>query len=452
MALLILIFGWIYRKIYLILSLNHLTMKATIILLLVIGSTLVAQQTVSLQTGKKNMYNDRRISDGKLIYTYYETDNKTISNAQIDIKSWEIEKEGISNEELTEGVIVSDNIRAQLKGNKLTIYDKAYKELASNEFTLQKGFSILHSSYTFDAENNRAIFYIVVGNNTYGWGDDKATGHFIYFDCTSNELTIKEIEAKTKDVSINGFLSSEVINNKVIMDIWAKNIKWGIFDLETGEFSGINFDAEASYFSYNVVTLNHVNYFIFRGGSSTSKSIFYIYDKIFKIDMETGNANNIALVGNTRNSFDNLGANFLVDKNQVRMNCGFIEYKKGEFINFSMYDDKIKILFIDGDEPSYQELETIKMSSLYSVFYKVDGDKIILVVDGSKQVKSQILSYEVDLNSKTLSAGKTISSIEPDFTTLALNDFYYDGEKDNRIDYSINKDKKTGQVTFKKND
>jgi hypothetical protein len=425
-------------------------MKTTLFILFTSVSILFSQETATLQAGKKNIYNDHRISGARLFYQYYETDNKTISNAIVDINSWKIEQEGVSNEELIDGIGVGENILAQIKGPKLMIYDKNYKELANHEFTFKKGYSITKSSYAADPANERVVFYIVVSNNNYGWSEDDATGYFMYFDCKSNMLDIKEIDAKTDDLSINGFLSSEVIEDKVVMDIWAKGgLRWAILDLATGKFSNISFNAEAKYFSTNVVTLNHTNYFIFRSGSSTSQSIFYLHDKIFKLDMENGTGTFVAEMGNTQKDLSNFGSSF-VDKNTVRLSCGFLEYSTNKFVNFSMFQGTIRVLFIDEEEPKYIEMETILMSSLYSIYYKMEENKILLMVDGSKQVKNEIKKYEVDLESQEIVSEKTIPAVESGYKGFSMQSFYHNGEKDVPLDYSIKKDKKTGQVTFSK--
>jgi hypothetical protein len=233
------------------------------------------------------------------------------------------------------------------------------------------------------------------------------------------------------------------------MSIYAKGVKWGILDLSTADFIPINFDQDASYFSYHVITMNHQNYFIFRGGSSTSKSIYYMYDKIFKIDMESGNATYVATTGNTGNSDENIGTGNFKNPERLRLHCHFLKLSANRYVNFSMYDGKARVLVIEGDEHIYIETPTIKMSNLYSIYYQLKENRLLLAVDGSKQIKASIRQYAVDLDKVEFSGEEVITGLGG-FTYFSADDYYTTTEKDVYFNYAVTKDKKTGVVTLEK--
>jgi hypothetical protein len=114
-----------------------------------------------------------------------------------------------------------------------------------------------------------------------------------------------------------------------------------------------------------------------------------------------------------------------------------------------MYDGKARVLVIEGDEHIYIETPTIKMSNLYSIYYQLKENRLLLAVDGSKQIKASIRQYAVDLDKVEFSGEEVITGLGG-FTYFSADDYYTTAEKDVYFNYAVTKDKKTGVVTLEK--
>lgn len=414
-----------------------------LILILLLSHLLIAQNEITISNVKES---SSQTIVGDFLYVSYKKDKaKESSCAKINLKNFSIEDESYEENGIFSVYELAEKMffRIVLENNtyKFSALSSSLEEEASIDIELPKNFEISSISSAFDRENNKMIIIWKLGERYYGFSP-KIIIKTVTYDFDAKEFSITELD--NPSTFISEILTNEVIDNKIIVRFWAnKDFHFGIYDLETNKINSIKFGDDYKYFKYNAFVINNKPYFVLRSGRATSKSVYLTHDYVFKVDLTEGNAEYIATVGNTKNSLSYYN---LQNYNSNRYQSNIICYGVNKFVNISYYDGKVRVLDFDNDETTYKEEESTNVPYYRDPYFYLDNNKVFCLVDGSKNVKSEVSVHTYNLDDKTLS--KKVSSDVPSirgnkFYYQLFESFHYYNGEDILINSNINKKSKT---------
>lgn len=395
-------------------------MKKIIFLLSITCQLVIAQDNISI-SNVKEFYGTYVIGDN-LYCTYKKDKSKEVSCAKIDLKTFSLEDENFQAKELGEIIELGENKYFRIKTEEnLKVFSYIntdnMEEEASLELSIPKNYMTQSITSAYDKENNKMIIIWDLEERFYGFSP-KTIIRIITYDFETKEFLNNELDNPTSYIS--EILTNEVIDNKVIVRLWAEGkYYFAIFDFATNEVKGLKFNGDYKYFNYNAFALNGKTYFVLRSGSSTSKSIYMTHDYVFNVDLESGNTELLGTVGNTKISMSRSG---LLNYYEPRYHSNILSYGTNQYVNISYYDEKVRILDFNGDNTTYVEEESIKVPFYREPdFYYNQGNSISCVIDGSKNVKSEIATHTYSLTNNDFLE----KSVQKESSTMDGKLFYY---------------------------
>jgi len=424
-------------------------MKKIIILLCITCQLVIAQDNISISNVKS--FNGNYVIGSNLYCTYTKDKSKEVSCAKINLKTFSLEDENFQAKNLGEIVELGENKYFRIKTEeKLIVFSYInqdnLEEEANIELSIPKNYMTKSITSAYDKENNKLIIMWDLDERFYGFSP-KTIIRIITYDFETKEFLNTELNNPTSYIS--EILTNEVVENKVIVRLWADgNYYFAIFDFSTNEIKGLKFNGDYKYFNYNAFVLNGKTYFVLRSGSSTSKSIYMTHDYIFKVDLESGETEFLGIAGNTKSSMSRSG---LLNYYDPRYHSNILTYGNNQYVNVSYYDEKVRIFDFNGDNTTYVEEESIKVPFYRDPnFYYDQGNSLSCIVDGSKNVKPEVATHTYSLTNHEFLE----KSVQKESSNVVGKSFYYssfesfkyfDGQD---IMIKTNTDKKTKTITL----